>query len=75
MIPKTIREMELPTRQRYWFALSAFSRMYGVKTSANDMHIRQFCIEWSEWGVSAPLSGLDEVDQYFYYEYKNWRGR
>lgn len=75
MIPKTIREMEPPIRQKYWFALSAFSRMYGVRTAYNDIHIRQFCIEWSEWGVNAPLSGLDEADQYFYYEYKNWRGR
>ena len=75
MTPKTIREMEPPIRKRYGFALSAFSRMLGVRTATNDMHIRQFCAEWSEWGVNAPLAGLDEVDQYFYFEYKNWRGR
>lgn len=75
MTPKTIREMEPHIKQRYGFASSSFSRMYGVKTATNDMHIRQFCIEWSYWDVHAPLSGLDEVDQYFYYEYKNWRGR
>ena len=67
--------MEPPIRKRYGFALSAFSRMLGVRTATNDMHIRQFCAEWSEWGVNAPLAGLDEVDQYFYFEYKNWRGR
>ena len=67
--------MEPHIRQRYFFVLSAFSRMYGVRTAANDMHIKQFCIEWSYLDVSAPLSGLKEVDQYFYYEYKNWRGR
>ncbi len=67
--------MEPHIRQRYGFALSAFSRMLGVKIATNDIHIRQFCLEWSEWDVNAPLSGLDEVDQYFYYEYKNWRGR
>ena len=75
MTPKTIREMEPHIRQRYNFAMSSFSRMLGVRTATNDMHIRQFCIEWSYWDVHAPLSGLDEVDQYFYYEYKNWRGR
>jgi hypothetical protein len=75
MIPKTIMEMEPHIRQRYGFALSSFSRMLGVRTATNDMHIKQFCVEWSEWGVNAPLSGLDEVDQYFYHEYKNWRGR
>ena len=52
-----------------------FSRMLGVRSTANDMYIKQFCIEWSYWDVQAPLQGLDEVDQYMYYEYKNWRGR
>ncbi len=75
MIQRIIKEMEPHIRQRYGFALSAFSRMLGVKIATNDIHIRQFCLEWSEWDVNAPLSGLDEVDQYFYYEYKNWRGR
>ena len=75
MIPKTIREMEPRIKQRYNFAMSAFSRMLGVKSAASDIHIKQFCIEWSTWDVHAPLSGLNEVDQYFYYEYKNWRGR
>ena len=75
MTPKTIREMEPHIRQRYEFALSAFSRIYGVRTASNDIHIKQFCFEWSHWDANAPLSGLDEVDQYFYYEYKNWRGR
>jgi hypothetical protein len=75
MIPKTIREMEPRIKQRYNFAMSAFSRMLGVRSAANDIHIKQFCIEWSTWDVTAPLQGLDEVDQYMYYEYKNWRGR
>lgn len=75
MIPKTIREMEPPIKQKYNFAMSAFSRMLGVRTAINDIHIKQFCIEWSYWDTHAPLTGLNEVDQYFYYEYKNWRGR
>lgn len=53
--------------------MSAFVRIYGRKI-LNDHNIKQFCREWSEWKVNAPLCGLDQVDQYFYYEYKNWRG-
>ena len=66
--------MRTQTEQRYYFAMSAFARMYGQSIVRN-MDIKHFCKEWSTWDVSASLSGLDEVDQYMYYEYKNWRGR
>lgn len=65
--------MHIHNKQRYQFAMSAFTRMHGQNIIHNH-HIRQFCIEWSKWEASSPLSGLNEVDQYFYYEYKNWRG-
>jgi hypothetical protein len=64
--------MRINNKQRYEFALSAFSRMYGFLKI--DSSMKQFCLEWSEKSVTAPLSSLDEVDQYFHYEYKNWRG-
>ena len=54
--------------------MSAFVRMYGHNIS-NNIDIKQFCKEWSTRIDHAPLQGLDEVDQYMYYEYKNWRGR
>ena len=54
--------------------MSAFVRMYGQGIS-NNIDIKQFCNEWSNRTDNAPLQGLDEVDQYMYYEYKNWRGR
>jgi len=54
--------------------MSAFVRIYG-HCIVNNIDIKQFCKEWSTWEVTAPLQGLDEVDQYMYYEYKNWRGR
>ena len=73
MIPKNTREMEPHIKQRYNFAVSSFVRMYGNNIIHNHS-INQFCIEWSTWKDIAPLSGLDEVDQYFHYEYKNWRG-
>ncbi len=60
--------------KKYQFAMSAFVRMYGHNI-INNIDIKQFCIEWSTWEVDVPLQGLDEVDQYMYYEYKNWRGR
>ena len=66
--------MHIHNKQKYHFAMSAFVRIHGHSVTHNH-DIRQFCIEWSEWGVDAPLAGLNEVDQYFYYEYKNWRGR
>ena len=73
MTPKIIREMEPHTRQRYKFATAAFVRMWGHK-SMNDYRIVDFCVEWAYREENAPLSGLDEVDQYFYYEFKTWRG-
>jgi hypothetical protein len=66
--------MHIPNKQRYCFAMSAFVRMHG-QSIIHNVDIKQFCIEWSSWDVHAPLQGLDAVDQYMYYEYKNWRGR
>ena len=66
--------MHINNKQKYNFAMSSFVRMYGHSVIHNH-DIKQFCIEWSNWDVNAPLSGLDEVDQYLYYEYKHWRER
>ena len=74
MIPTTIKEMEPHTKNRYNFAMSSFVRMHGHSVLHNH-DIKQFCIEWSTGEEIAPLNGLDEVDQYMYYEYKHWRGR
>ena len=74
MIPKTIQEMEPHIKKRYDFAMSAFVRMHGHSVLHNH-DIRQFCIDWSYREDIAPLQGLDEVDQFLYYEYKHWRCR
>jgi hypothetical protein len=66
--------MHITNKKRYHFAMSSFVRMYGHNI-INNMDIKQFCKQWAQWNVNAPLSGLDEVDQYFYYEHKNWKGR
>lgn len=63
--------MDKRHKQRYGFAMSAFVRSYG-RSALNDGYIKQFCIEWAQWDVHAPLDNT--VDQYFHYEYKNWRG-
>ena len=63
--------MPTPIKQRYSFAMTCFVRSYG-RSVLNDSYIKQFCQEWAHWEVDPPLD--DTVDQYFHYEYKNWRG-
>ena len=63
MNPNTIREMEPRTRQRYHFAASSFSRMFGVAHVTEEMS--NFCVGWAKETMPAPLEGLNEVDTYF----------
>ena len=72
MTPKIIRETEPHTKQRYHFAASAFVRMWG-HSSLHDHKIIDFCVEWAYREENAPLDNMI-VDQYFYHEFKNWRG-
>jgi hypothetical protein len=65
--------MHIHNKKRYQFALSSFVRMHGHSIIHNH-NIKQFCIEWSNSDSVSPLEGLNEFDQYLYYEYKNWRG-
>jgi len=72
MTPKIIKETEPHIRQRYHFAATAFVRMWG-HSSLHDHRIVDFCIEWAHREENPPLD--DRVlDQYFYYEFKTWRG-
>ena len=63
MIPTTIRVMEPPTRQRFHFAASAFSRMFGVEHVSSSMI--DFCYNWAQSDSVAPLDDLNNVDRYF----------
>jgi hypothetical protein len=63
MVPKTIGVMEPHTRQRFHFAASSFSRMYGVNKVTAEMI--DFCVGWAEQTMPPPLEGLNEVDIYF----------
>ena len=53
MNPNTIREMAPPIRQRFHFAGSSFSRIYGVSHVTSDMI--DFCYEWVLQDSTAPL--------------------
>ena len=72
MTPRIIRGMEPPIKQRYHFAASAFVRMWG-HGALKDNRIIEFCIEWAHREENAPLDSF-VVDQYFYHEFKTWRG-
>jgi hypothetical protein len=63
MSPNTIREMEPRIRQRFHFAASSFSRIFGVNRVTSEMI--DFCIGWAEQTMPAPLEGMSEVDIYF----------
>jgi len=63
MNPTTIKVMEPHIRQRFHFAQSAFSRIYGVEKVTSSMI--DFCLEWAETNSVAPLDSLYNVDTYF----------
>ena len=63
MIQRNIREMEPRIRQRFHFAASSFSRMFGVDKVTPEMI--DFCVAWAEETMPAPLDDLNNVDRYF----------
>lgn len=63
MNPNTIREMAPHTRQRFHFAASSFSRMFGVDKVTPQMI--DFCVGWAEQTMLSPADDLNNVDRYF----------
>ena len=63
MNPNTIRGMAPLTRQRFHFAASAFSRIYGVAHVTGSMV--DFCYNWALTEETAPLDCLTNSDIYF----------
>ena len=57
--------MEPHIRSRYDFAMSSFSRMYGVKGVLTSITISPFCQEWANTSKDTPESSLTKVDFYF----------
>jgi hypothetical protein len=47
--------------------------VFAWKSSLHDHRIVEFCEVWAYRTENAPLDDM-VVDQYFHYEYKNWRG-
>jgi len=66
MIVMTMMEMEHHTKSRYNFAMSSFSRMYGVNAINGSTSISKFCYEWANNEKNnVPLGSLTQVDFYF----------
>ena len=63
MNPNTIRAMAPLTRQKFHFAWSSFSRIYGVAHVTTPMV--DFCYDWAHTEQEAPLDCLNHVDRYF----------
>ena len=62
----TTTGMEPHIKMRYDFAMSSFTRMYGVRhISGSAQHVK-FCRKWADTGDENPPNGtLTEVDFYF----------
>lgn len=63
MTPIITKEMEPHIKQRYHFAASSFSRMYGPDKVTSEM--MPFCYQWALTEEIAPLDCLYNVDRYF----------
>ena len=72
MIRRNIKEMEPHIRQRFGFAASSFVRMWG-HSCLNDYRSVEFCETWAYRTENAPLDNT-LLEQYFYHEFKTWRG-
>jgi len=75
MKPTPTQEMEQRINMRYAFAMSSFSRMYGVNRVNSTKEIDKFCTKWSETEEQInPLCTLTEVDFYFRDLWQVWGG-
>ena len=71
----SMAEMEQRIEMRYSFAMSSFSRMYGVNCVNSTKEIDRFCTKWSETEEQInPLCTLTEVDFYFRDLWQVWGG-
>ena len=63
MTLKNTKEMEPHIKQRFHFAASAFSRIYGVDKVTEAM--LDFSHEWARTTMPAPSECLHSADRYF----------
>jgi|TARA_R110002020_G_scaffold73099_1_gene187489 hypothetical protein len=67
--------MESYVKNRYQFAMSAFSRMYGVDHVKSSTTISRFCMKWAETEDQNPPSGtLIDINFYFKDLWEIWGG-
>ncbi len=59
---------------RFNFAMSSFSRMYGVDKVRTSLSINKFCMKWAETKEENPVGTLTEIDFYFRDNWKIWGG-
>jgi hypothetical protein len=65
--------MNHDTKMRYDFAMSAFSRMYGVHYVISSPNISRFCKKWAETeGIDSPHGTIGEINFYFLDFWKTW---
>lgn len=71
----TMTEMGQHTKERYNFAMSSFSRMYGVNRVKGSEEITRFCIKWAyDKDTVSPSGTLTDIDFYFLDFWKTWGG-
>jgi hypothetical protein len=60
---------------RYNFAMSSFTRMYGIRPASSESCITRFCHKWSKSEEQqVPLGSLTAVDFYFKDLWEIWGG-
>ena len=64
--------METNFKTRFDFAMSSFSRMYGVNKVRTSPDITRFCTKWAKTEEEYPTGSLTSIDFYFRDNWEIW---
>lgn len=64
--------METNFKTRFDFAMSSFSRMYGVNKVRTSPDITRFCTKWAKTEEEYPAGSLTSIDFYFRDNWEIW---
>ena len=64
--------MEYNFKTRFDFAMSSFSRMYGVNKVRTSPDITRFCTKWAKTEEQHPGGSLTSIDFYFRDNWEIW---
>jgi hypothetical protein len=64
--------METNFKTRFDFAMSSFSRMYGVNKVRTSPNITRFCTKWAKTEEQYPVGSLTSIDFYFRDNWEIW---